>query len=45
MQGHVLYVRVSVPAVRAELMMVRDAMRDTVNRKLQKDAVKRITVK
>ncbi len=42
---NVLYVKVSLPSVRAELFMVRDAMKDTINRKLGKNFLKNIIIK
>ncbi len=45
LKGQTLYVIVSLPAVKAELSMVRDALKDTINRKLEKDLLKKIIIK
>ncbi|MBR1774261.1 MAG: DUF721 domain-containing protein [Bacteroidales bacterium] len=45
MNGMILNVKVSLPTIKAELMMVRDAMRDNINRKLGKEVLKSIIIK
>ncbi len=45
LKGQSLYVVVALPSVRAELSMVRDALRDTINRKLEKEILKKIIIK
>ncbi|MBO6118282.1 MAG: DUF721 domain-containing protein [Bacteroidales bacterium] len=45
LKGAILNVKVSLPSVKAELFMVRDAMKDSINRRLKKDVLKGIVIK
>ncbi len=45
MKGQILHVKVSLPAIKAELLMVRDAMRDNINNKIGKQVLKSIIIK
>lgn len=45
MQGQLLFVKISLPAMKSELLMNRDLIKDAINNKLDKPILKDIVIK
>ncbi|MBP3253377.1 MAG: DUF721 domain-containing protein [Bacteroidales bacterium] len=45
LKNNILYVKVSLPSVKAELFMVRDALKNNINKTLRKTVVNSIIIK